>query len=457
MLALRLAKVIHSIMGPNQTAFLAGRQILDGCLIANEIIRMANLEDHKLLLFKVVFEKAFDSVSWAFLQDVMSQMRFGLKWRNWTRAYLSSASISVLINGAPMKEFQMERGLRQGDPLSPFLFLLVAEALQVSILDACIKGLFKGVSLANNEDNLSLLQYADDALFFGFLVWEWIFTRMMSFCNGWEEVVNRVRNKLSAWKAKSLSIGSRLTLIKSVLGSIPIYYLSFFKAPLKIINLIESLRAWFFWGFKDKARGISWVKWNSILLNYKMGRLGVGSIHAKNLGLLGKWKWRYLTKKMLYEGKLLKTSMAPMVVLTPLAARLRHGTWCKILKAVVNTKKIDPSFEGSFSLKISNGSNAMFWKDPWVNGGADSWVWSIEALGIFKVNSLSLNLHELLLADHSLGSYYIWNSWILRKVNICVWRASVNRLPTSEFVDHSLLLCPRIKPILEKDLELVKP
>nr|GEX72798.1 putative ribonuclease H protein At1g65750 family [Tanacetum cinerariifolium] len=68
---------------------------------------------------------------------------------------------------ANWEEFKMERGLHQGDPLSPFLFLIVAEALQVSILEDCNKGLYNGVSLANNDTNVSLLQYADDALFFG--------------------------------------------------------------------------------------------------------------------------------------------------------------------------------------------------------------------------------------------------------------------------------------------------
>nr|GEX95696.1 cysteine-rich receptor-like protein kinase [Tanacetum cinerariifolium] len=86
------------------------RQILDGCLIANELIRMANLEGHKLLLFKVDFEKAFDSVNWNFLFDVMKQFGFGDKWIGWIRSCLSSASIFVLINGLPSKEFSMEKG-----------------------------------------------------------------------------------------------------------------------------------------------------------------------------------------------------------------------------------------------------------------------------------------------------------------------------------------------------------
>ncbi|GJT80737.1 cysteine-rich receptor-like protein kinase [Tanacetum coccineum] len=163
----RLAKVIASVISPNQLAFIAGRQILDGCLIANEIIRMPLIEDLKLLLFKVDFEKAFDSVNWNFLLDIMRQMGFSIKWRKWMFVCLSSASISVMVNGSPSKEFKLKRGLRQGDPLSPFLFLIVAEALQITILEACDKDLYKGVSLVESGSNLSLLQYADDALFFG--------------------------------------------------------------------------------------------------------------------------------------------------------------------------------------------------------------------------------------------------------------------------------------------------
>ncbi|GJU77074.1 putative RNA-directed DNA polymerase, eukaryota, reverse transcriptase zinc-binding domain protein [Tanacetum coccineum] len=247
----------------------------------------------------------------------------------------------------------MEMGLRQGDPLSPFLFLLVAEALQVTVLEACNVGLYNGVSLTSNGANISFLQYANVALFYG----EWsrwnaknlihilkcfelrsglkvnlaksiilgvgvpinvvheVFAslgcahdslpfiylglsvgRKMRLCEGWDAVVNRVWNRLSSWKAKSLSIGGRLTLVKSVLESIPIFYLSLFKSPVKIIDVLESLRCRFFWGFKEGQTGMYWVKWNSILLDSKSRGLGVGSLHTKNLSLLGKWKWRFLTE-----------------------------------------------------------------------------------------------------------------------------------------------------------------
>ncbi|GKD02121.1 RNA-directed DNA polymerase, eukaryota [Tanacetum coccineum] len=294
----RLARVIASVISPNQAAFISGRQILDGILVANEIIRMASVEDTKLLIFKVDFEKAFDSVNWSFLLDTMGQMGFGPKWRRWIASCLLSASILILVNGSPSKEFKLERGLRQGDPLSPFLFLIVAEALQVSILEACDNGIFKGIFLANSGANLSLLQYADDALFFG----EWSRAnalnlihilrcfelasglkvnidksrvigvnvpvnevvsmaaslgcshdalpffylglpvgKRMNTCDGWNEVIHRFRNKLSSWKANTLSIGGRLTLVKAVLGSLPIYYFSLFKAPQKVINTLESI------------------------------------------------------------------------------------------------------------------------------------------------------------------------------------------------------------------------
>ncbi|GJZ03380.1 putative RNA-directed DNA polymerase, eukaryota, reverse transcriptase zinc-binding domain protein [Tanacetum coccineum] len=330
-LANRLAKVIKSVIGPNQSAFIVGRQILDGCLIANGIIRMASMDKTKLLLFKVDFKKAFDSVNWSFLQNTMRQMGFGTKWKSWIASCLSSTSISILVNGSPSKEFKMERGLRQGDPLSPFLFLMVVEALQISILEACEKGLYKGVYLPNNGANLSLLQYADDALFFS----DWsrlnaihlIYilkcfelasglkvniakSRLMGVGVSIREIDNLASSLgfafdsipftylgLPVRKKMSLSIGGRLTLVKSVLGSLPIYYLSLFKAPSLVIDMLESLRRRFFWGFNDSQRGINWVKWDSILAGVKDGGLGVGSIFAKNLSFLCKWKWRLYTEK----------------------------------------------------------------------------------------------------------------------------------------------------------------
>ncbi|GKD97950.1 hypothetical protein Tco_1381847 [Tanacetum coccineum] len=230
-------------------------------------------------------------------------------------------------------------------PLFPLLFLLVDKALQISILEACNKGLYKGTSLVSDDANISLLQYADDSFFFGnwsrvyaynlililkcfeeasglkvkiaksrlfgirvsnievecvasslgcthdilpFMYLGLLVGMKMRSYNRWNEVVNRVRAKLSAWKAKSLFVGGRLTLVNYVLASLPIYYLSLFKAPQKVIKLLESIRCLFFWGFKESQSDFCWVKWNIILLNPSLRRLAIGSLYAKNLGLLGK-------------------------------------------------------------------------------------------------------------------------------------------------------------------------
>ncbi|MCI32279.1 RNA-directed DNA polymerase (Reverse transcriptase), partial [Trifolium medium] len=104
---------MHRLISETQSAFVRGRQILDGVLIANEVIDEAKRLKKKVLLFKVDFEKAYDSVDWDFLDFVMGKMHFPTKWRNWIRECISTSWVSVLINGSPSKEFKMERGLRQ--------------------------------------------------------------------------------------------------------------------------------------------------------------------------------------------------------------------------------------------------------------------------------------------------------------------------------------------------------
>ena len=111
----------------------------------------------------------------------------------------------------------------------------------------------------------------------------------------WQGFVDRFQTKLSSWKASLLSIGGRLTLIKSILGSIGIYYMSIFKVPVCIINRLESIRAKFFWGGDADRRKLAWVKWDTVMASLDKGGLGVGSLKAFNLALLKKWHWRLAT------------------------------------------------------------------------------------------------------------------------------------------------------------------
>ena len=98
-LANRLASVVRSLVSKEQSAFIAGRQILDGPLMLSEIMDWSTQRKKKMMIFKVDFEKAFDSVNWKYLDYVLSQFRFGEKWRSWIKECLRSARTSILVNG----------------------------------------------------------------------------------------------------------------------------------------------------------------------------------------------------------------------------------------------------------------------------------------------------------------------------------------------------------------------
>ncbi|GJQ92301.1 RNA-directed DNA polymerase, eukaryota [Tanacetum coccineum] len=119
----RLVNVLGDIVNEVQSAFIAERQMLDGPFILNEILQWCTKKKKKTLIFKVDFEKAFDSIRWDFLDDVLKEFGFRCKWRNWIQSCLTFSKGSILVNGCPTNEFQFYKGLKQGDPLSSFLFI----------------------------------------------------------------------------------------------------------------------------------------------------------------------------------------------------------------------------------------------------------------------------------------------------------------------------------------------
>ncbi|GJS17264.1 putative RNA-directed DNA polymerase, eukaryota, reverse transcriptase zinc-binding domain protein [Tanacetum coccineum] len=109
----RLASVVNNIVSHEQSAFIAGRQILDGPLILSEVIDWYRQCNKKMMIFKVDFEKAYDSVNWKYLDYILEQFGFGLKWRGWVQECLQSVRTSILVNSSPTSEFYIKRGLRQ--------------------------------------------------------------------------------------------------------------------------------------------------------------------------------------------------------------------------------------------------------------------------------------------------------------------------------------------------------
>ncbi|RHN65973.1 putative RNA-directed DNA polymerase [Medicago truncatula] len=271
-LANRIRLVIGSVISDAQSAFVKGRQILDGILIANEVVDDASKRKKELLLFKVDFEKAYDSIDWSFLEEVMVKMGFPILWRKWIKECVGTATASVLVNGSLTNEFSLGRGLRQGDPLSPFLFLLVAEGFNVLMEAMVARRLFHGYCVGSHDPLMvSHLQFADDTLILcekswaniralraTLLIFEELSGLKVNFSKSllvgvnvpgswlseaslvlnckvgtipflylelpiggnasqlvfWKPLLNRINTRLLGWKSKHLSLVGRLVLLK---------------------------------------------------------------------------------------------------------------------------------------------------------------------------------------------------------------------------------------------------
>ncbi|GJW26765.1 RNA-directed DNA polymerase, eukaryota [Tanacetum coccineum] len=545
LLANRLVGVLSNLINEVQSAFVADRQILDGPFILNEVLQWCRKKRKHALIFKVDFEKAYDSVRWDFLDDVLDKFGFGVKWRNWIQSCLRSSRGSILINGSPTKEFQFFRGLKQGDPLSPFLFILVMESLHISFQRVVDAGLFNGINLSSTV-NLSHLFYADDAIFIGqwnelnidtlvrvlecffrasglrinmskskimgvnvedakvkiaanklgCLVLKTPFTYLgtkvgenMHRKHAWNEVVEKVLSRLSRWKLKTLSIGGRFTLLKSVLGSMPIFHMSIFKVPSSILNSLEVIRSRFFNGHEHKSNKATWFKWNKVLTSKEKGGLGVSSLFALNRGLLFKWLWRFYSQKDSLWTKVIKALYGEDGSLDKVGASAARTCWTTIVQEVKVIQAQGINIHDFIKLKLGNGEDSRFWLDKWYEGGVlkrlfprvyaleldknisvssklkapslvttfrrnarsgieqtqfdsmaeimktislvprvDRYIWSLENDGSFSVASIRKTLDDNRFQEESLSTR--WVKSVPIKVNILAWKVKSNALPT---------------------------
>jgi len=154
-----LAPDMDKLISSNQSTFIKGRQLVDGVVAVNEIIDFARKARKDCLIFKVDFEKAYDSVSWSFLEYMMQRLGFSVRWCRWIRACVCCGNQSVLVNGCPTEEINIHRGLKwRGSYLAPFLFLLVVEGLSGLVRSAETRGLYQGIKVGNSGLSISHLR-----------------------------------------------------------------------------------------------------------------------------------------------------------------------------------------------------------------------------------------------------------------------------------------------------------
>ncbi|WKA01908.1 hypothetical protein VitviT2T_020160 [Vitis vinifera] len=346
----RLRGVLHETIHSTQGAFVQGRQIVDVVLIANEIVDEKRRLGEKGVVLKIDFEKAYDHMSWDFLDHVLEKKGFSPRWRKWMSGCLSTVSYAILVNGNAKEWVKASRGLRQGDPLSPFLFGLVADVLSRMLMRAEERNLLKGFRVGRNKTRASHLQFADYTIFFSntrkkelhtlkslLLVFEHIsrlkvnldksniyginldqnhISRLAELleCKAsgwpmlylglslegnpkaygfWDSVIERISRRLNGWQKAYLSFRERITLIQSCLTHMSCYFISLFKISTLVAAKIERLQRDFLWSGIGEGKRDHLVSWD-VVCNPKVKRgLGFGKISIRNLALLGKWLWKY--------------------------------------------------------------------------------------------------------------------------------------------------------------------
>ncbi|KAM2126643.1 hypothetical protein ACFX1R_006638 [Malus domestica] len=315
--------------------------------------------------------KAYDKVEWDFLEEVMIRMGFHSRLIFLIMSCVRSVSFSISLNGRVGDSFKPSRGIRQGDPLSPYLFLFVTEALSTRISAVCSENVIQSVSLSSGGPIISHLLFADDSLFFLKATPQTCsaFIHILhSYCEASGQQINydkstmffsantphpireeigtilnmsessdpgkylglptvwgrsktealayvksRIQQKIQSWKINSLSQVGREVLIKVVAYAVPTYPMNCFLFPLTLCRELDALFANFWWGQKEDESRIHWRSWETICLPKAVGGLGFRSFSDFNKALLAKQFWCLTQEPESFWAKVLKGRYFPNV------------------------------------------------------------------------------------------------------------------------------------------------
>lgn len=164
MLANRLAPHLNNLVSKCQSSFIKRRCIQDNFLYVQNTVRRLQKTRTPTLFMKLDIQKAFDTINWSYLLEVLQALGFGARWRRWISILFGMASSRALLNGQQGDRFSHKRGMRQGDPLLPMLFILAINPLQKVLDLATQQGILTPLPLATTKLRTSL--YADDAATF---------------------------------------------------------------------------------------------------------------------------------------------------------------------------------------------------------------------------------------------------------------------------------------------------
>ncbi|XP_061342522.1 uncharacterized protein LOC133288718 [Gastrolobium bilobum] len=414
----RLKEVMEALVSDNQTSFVPNRNLQNNIIAAKEIVHSMTKFKGKMgtMAIKIDLEKAYDKLNWSFIRKVISEIQLPSWMVEFIMASITTNSFKVLVNGGLSETIIPERGIRQGDPLSPYIFVLCVEKLSHLIAQRVGSGVWKPIRVCRVGPAVSHLMFADDIVLFSEasvqqmqIIMECLdlFCRMSgqsisvhkstiyfssntsdatanaiyalsgfkrvssigkylgSFIrqgrnlkSNYADLMDRVRKKLDGWKHQSLSFAGRVTLAKSVIGAIPSFHMQNGLLPTSVCDEIEQLQRNFIWG-NNKAH---LVAWDTMYKPKEMGGLGIIRLRTQNEAYIHKLAWKILTDKEELWVKIL---------------RAKYGRG-KDLRREISSKPYDSklwrdlskcwnSFLVGLRWEVGDGETIKFWADNWLN------------------------------------------------------------------------------------------
>ena len=177
----------------------------------------------------------------------------------------------------------------------------------------------------------------------------------------WRPIAEKFRKKMSTWKARTLSIGGRHTIVSNILGGIPNYWMSMFPVPKGVVKELENMRREFFWGMKEERRSTPWVKWSKVCQQRKNGGLGIIGIEDMNISLLGKWVWRFKKEENALCTQVIRSIHGEQGSMTGEEVKKMHPCiWKNILVKLLKLDNVFLNIPCLLQVDIGNGEDTSF-------------------------------------------------------------------------------------------------